>query len=86
MPRELSHCFVKIPVKPLDQVSLDKVFALERKLGMPLIAFSASNEEYAQLTEAQLKEIDDLGKEIDATIVAYISQKQTPRRQPSCQI
>lgn len=85
MPRELSHCFVKIPVKPLDEIALERVFALERKLGVPLIAFSAHNEEYAQLTEEQLKEIDDLGKEIDATIVAYTGQKkQSGRRQCAC--
>ncbi len=80
MARELTHCFVKIPVKPLEEASLDKVRDLERKLGVQIIAFASRNDEYAQLSAEQLKEIDDLGKELDATIVAYSSQKATQRR------
>lgn len=83
MARELAHCFVKIPVKPLDDAALEKVRILERKLGVQLIAFSALNEEYAKLTEDQLKEIDTLGKEIDAAIVAY-SVKKSQSRPRAC--
>ncbi|APV45297.1 hypothetical protein Dform_01983 [Dehalogenimonas formicexedens] len=79
MAKELAHCFVKIPVKPLDDAALDKVRALERKLGVQLIAFSAMNEEYAKLSQDQLKEVEGLGKDIDAAVVAYNVKKSQAR-------
>ncbi|MEN8614012.1 hypothetical protein ABFB09_01830 [Dehalogenimonas sp. THU2] len=84
MAREMTHCFVKIPVKPLDEATLERVKQLERKLGAQLIAFAAHNDEYARLTAEQLKEIDDLGKEIDAAIVAYSSGNTVQRRPRAC--
>lgn len=84
MSRDLTHCYVKIPVKPLDEATLIRVRELENKLGCQLIAFSSSNAEYAQLSEEQLKEIDALGKEIDANIVAYHARQQRPSRPSTC--
>jgi hypothetical protein len=85
MSRDLTHCYVKIPVKPLDEATLNRVKDLENKLGCQLIAFSSSNAEYARLTEEQLGEIEALGKEIDASIVAYQSRPQRPSRPSACQ-
>ena len=47
MSRDLTHCFVKIPVKPINEATLGKVHALENKLGCQLIAFSKESGEYA---------------------------------------
>ncbi len=71
MSRDLTHCFVKIPVKPIDEAILGKVRALENKLGCQLIAFGKESGEYARLTDAQIKEVEQLANEIDAAIVAY---------------
>ncbi|XUX00724.1 MAG: hypothetical protein TUN42_01710 [Dehalogenimonas sp.] len=84
MAREMTHCFVKIPVKRLDDDNLDKVRSLERKLGLQLIAFNSDRSEYAELDENQLREIETLGKEIDATIVAYKSLRSPTPRAPAC--
>ncbi|OBW62919.1 MAG: hypothetical protein A9183_00650 [Dehalococcoides mccartyi] len=86
MAREMTHCYVKIPVKPLDDAALEKVRQMEQKLGLPLIAFSARNAEYARLTEEQLKELDKLGEELDASIVAYSRDKSTRPGSQACRI
>lgn len=84
MSRDLTHCFVKIPVKPLDEASLNKVHALEKKLGCQLIAFGRQSVEYAKLATSQMKEIDELGKEIDADIVAYSYHHRRPSPPSGC--
>lgn len=84
MSRDLTHCFVKIPVKPLDEASLSKVRALENKLGCQLIVFGRQNVEYAKLTASQMKEIDELGKEVDADIVAYGYHRRRPSPPSGC--
>ncbi|XUX00056.1 MAG: hypothetical protein TUN42_09195 [Dehalogenimonas sp.] len=84
MARELTHCFVKIPVKPLDDSTLAKVRLLEKKLGVQLIAFSSNNNEYAKLTDADLAEVERLGTEIDATIVAYRQLKPSRHQCAEC--
>jgi hypothetical protein len=80
----LTHCFVKIPVKPIDEATLAKVHALENKLGCQLIAFGKDCGEYAQLTDAQIKEVEQLASEIDAAIVAYNcrSRRTAPTKGP----
>jgi hypothetical protein len=84
MAREMTHCYVKIPVKRLDDLNLDKVRQLERKLGVQLIAFNSDQNEYAELTKDQLNEIQELGKDIEATIVAYNRVKNPTPRAPAC--
>jgi hypothetical protein len=82
MSRDLSHCFVKIPVKPLEDVALEKIRVLENKLGCQLIAFSKDNSEYAILSEEQMTEIEKLAEDIDAVIVAYNQRGRRPS--PAC--
>jgi len=84
MSRDLTHCYVKVPVKPLDDTILGRVRKLENKLGCQLIVFNNSNTEYAKLDEDQIKEIEELGKEIDANIVAYQARQQRPSRPSAC--
>jgi hypothetical protein len=82
MSRDLTHCFAKIPVKPLDEVALSKIRTLEKKLGYQLIAFGKQGSEYANLTVDQQKQIDALGSQIDAVVVAYNSPPPSGRPRP----
>ena len=84
MARELTHCYVKTPVKPLDEASLAKLRALERKLGVSLIAFAVQNDEYAPLTEDQRREVEALGHEISAAVVAYSNRPGGSSRPRAC--
>lgn len=84
MASKMTHCYVKIPVKPLDESGLEKVRQLEQKLGLPLIAFNAQDNGYAKLTDAQLEELDALGKELGASIVAYSNQNTVRSRPQAC--
>jgi hypothetical protein len=78
MSRELTHCFVKIPVKSIDETTIGKLRALENKLGCQLIAFGKEGGEYARLTEEQIKKVEQLAVAIDATIVAYSQRDRRP--------
>ncbi|XUX00134.1 MAG: hypothetical protein TUN42_09615 [Dehalogenimonas sp.] len=84
MARELTHCFVKIPVKPLDDITLEKVRSLEKKLGVQLIAFASKNDEHAKLSDAELAEVERLGTEIEARIVAYKTLQPARRQCIAC--
>ncbi|AHB12860.1 hypothetical protein [Dehalococcoides mccartyi] len=86
MAREMTHCYVKIPVKPLDDIAMEKLRQLEQKLGLPLIAFSARSDEYARLSAEELAELDKLGAELDASIVAYSRGKTARPAGQSCRI
>jgi len=68
--RYMTHCYVKTPVKTLDEKSMAKLQALEEKIGFPLIAFD-KEQDHPQLTAEQLQQIRKLEKEIKATIIAY---------------
>ena len=82
MSGDLTHCFVKIPVKSLDEVTLGKIRTLEKKLGFQLIAFGKQSSDYAKVTIDQQKQIDALGSQIDAVIVAYSSLPPSGRPRP----
>jgi hypothetical protein len=56
--------------KRLDKTNMDKVQALERKLGYCLVAWEAAPKA-APVPEAELAEIKALEKEMGATLVAY---------------
>lgn len=68
--RYMTHCYVKTPVKSLDEKSMTNLQALEEKIGFPLIAFD-KKQDHPQLTDEQLQQIRKLEKEIKATIMAY---------------
>ena len=68
--RYMTHCYVKTPVKSLDEKNMAKLQALEEKICFPLIAFD-KKQDHPKLTDEQLNLITKLEKEIKATIIAY---------------
>jgi hypothetical protein len=56
--------------KRLDKVHMDKLQALEKKLGRCVVAWEKAPRA-AELSESQLKELQELEKEMNAILVAY---------------
>lgn len=61
------------PIKKLDDASLNKLWALENKLGCCIVALEQQPRPM-QLSGAQLKELQAMEKEIGAILVAYRCQ------------
>ncbi len=57
-------------IKKLDQTGLDKIKALENKLGVCIVAVENSPKP-AAISDTQLRELQSMEKEIGAVLVAY---------------